>query len=294
MPPTRKGLLFHAGGVIIFLALGAWGIWHAAHVRVGAEFVLYFIPIALALFFVPFLAYRMYAMQTAMFILDRDSIRLLWGFRTETIAMDHVLSIVPASSRRDEIPLPLIRLPGAVLGRRKLPNGKYVEYFATTTNPLFYIDTVENTFAISPSDPDEFIRTYQMLTELGSLEPPKQQTVRPSFLVTRIWNTVPARVLILSSFLIGFALFVWVALTIPSRVQISLGFRSTGEPRAPIPGIRLMLFPLLNGFTFFVNLLIGAFLFREEEDRFFAYLLWGTSLVIGFLFLVALAFILRG
>ena len=129
---------------------------------------------------------------------------------------------------------------------------------------------------------------------MGSLAPPNEQSILPTFLLARVWQTIPARALILSGFVPGFTLFVWVTFAASSRVEISLGFRSTGEPRNPIPSIRLMLLPVLNGFTYVINLLSGIFIFRKEENRLFAYLLWGASGVVALLFLLSMVYILRG
>ncbi len=292
-PPLRTGMLAHAAGIAGFVVLGGWGLWHIAHVQISPEFIFFFTPVALALFFIPLLGYRMYAMKNASYILDRDSIRLNWGFRQEIIAMNEVNWIQQVSPGKDKIPLPLLRFPGAILGHKHLANDKTLEFFATQTDPLFLIDTPKTTFAISPGNPEAFTNAYRALIELGSLEPPRQQSVLPAFLFARIWQKRPARYLILVSFVLGLALFVWAAFAITTRSRISLGFRSTGGLRSPIPAIRLMLLPLLNGFTFFINFLAGAFFFREEKNRFFAYLLWGSSAVTALLYLIAMGLILH-
>ena len=293
-PPLRNGTIVHVIAIAAFAAIGAWGLWHASRVHIGPEFIFYFAPTALAVFVIPLLAYRIYALQNAEYRMDRDSIQLQWGFRLEIIPMNSVEWIRPESNLEMTLPKPTLRFPGAVLGRKKLPSGKIIIFLATHSHDLILIKTPEKIYAVSPSEPNGFISAFQSLIEMGSLAPPNEQSILPTFLLARVWQTIPARALILSGFVLGFALFVWVTFAASSRAQISLGFLNTGEPRSPIPSIRLMLLPVLNGFTYVINLLSGIFIFRKEENQPYAYLLWGASGIVALLFLLSMVYILRG
>ncbi len=272
---------------------GAWGLWQAVHADIGLTFLLYLSPFLISLPLVPFMIYRLYNLENASYALERDSLRLRWGLRLETIPMIDVQWIRPASDLQRSLRLPALRGPGAVLGTRRLPGGTTaVEFMAAQSRNLLVVATTGHFFAISPENTDEFLQAYQHLTELGSLLPPAPQSVHPTILVTRLWQNRPARYLIPSGGLLALGVLIWASLVIPSLDQVNLGFTPSGAPRPPIPSIRLMLLPILNGFTYLVNLFVGLAFFRRPETQPLAYLLWGTSIVVSIFFLAAVYFIL--
>jgi hypothetical protein len=179
------------------------------------------------------------------------------------------------------------------LGTRRLPGGDTeIEFLASQTNTLLVIATARKLYAISPANQNDFLQAYQDLTELGSLAPPDAQSVYPTVLITRLWNTRLARYLLLAATLLSLIVFIWVSVTIPNFERIPLGFLPDGSPGNTVPSIRLMLLPVFNTIIFLVNLFLGIALFRREETQPLAYLLWMTSVVTSLLFLAAVYFIL--
>ncbi len=85
---------------------------------------------------------------------------------------------------------------------------------------------------------------------------------------------------------------VWTSLAVSVRPQIRMGFDLNGQPRDVVPGVRLMLLPVLSAMVFLVDLLLGLFFFREEENRLLAYLLWAGGVLAPFLFLIGVFYIL--
>ena len=154
------------------------------------------------------------------------------------------------------------------------------------------IATTERFFAISPANADKFLLVYQHFTEMGSLLPPPASSVHPTILVARLWRTRPARNLVLLGGLLSLSLLIWVSFSISNIEYVSLGFTPTGEARTPIPSVRLVLLPVLNYFTYLINLLLGLVFFRRAETQHLAYLLWSTSILVSIIFLVAVYFIL--
>jgi hypothetical protein len=292
--PTRQArIVFHLIAIAALTLGGAWGLWQAVHSSVGPTFLLFLLPFLVALPLVPFLIYRLNNLENASYTLERDSLRLRWGLRIEAIPMILVQWIRPASDLQGSLRLPRLRWPGAVLGTRQLSGGKtMIEYFASQSRDLLVIATPGRLFAISPANPNDFLRAYQHFTELGSLLPPAPQSVHPTILVTRLWQARPARYLILTGAALSLGLLVWTSLAIPGREQVSLGFLPNGAARSPIPSIRLMLLPILNSFAYLVNLFSGLVFFRRAEARPLAYLLWSASIFVSILFLSVVYFIL--
>jgi len=291
-PSHRFGLIFHALAMLALGVGGAWGLYKATRAEVGPTFLLFLLLTLLAFSLVPLLAYRAYALWKASYTLERDGIRLRWGLREEVIPMDVVRWVRPADEIGYLLSFPRVRWPGAVLGIRRLPDGSQVEFMAAQTRPLVLIAAFGRVFAISPADPDRFLRTYQRLNELGSLTPLPSRSLYPAFLLARVWANKLARYLILVGLILSLLLLVVVSLLVPSRPVISLGFNPDGTPTVPIPSIRMLLLPFLNTFFYLADLLGGLFFYRREGGQDLAFLLWGSGVLTALFFLGALIFIL--
>jgi hypothetical protein len=262
-PDRRLGVIFHFSAISGLIIISGWGIWNAARSSLGLVFLLYLIPSLVSFVLIPLLAYRWYSLMGAYYQLDRDGMRLRWGLRIEDIPMDAVTWISLSTALKRELPMPWLRWPGAVLGTRHTSDGERVEFLSSRSNQLVVIATRTQLFTISPGEPETFMQTFQRLMELGSLSPITAQSLHPTFLLARIWRMRSARLLILAGLLLNIILVVWVSLVIPSRSTILFGFATSGDP---VPAVRLLLIPLISGFFFLVDLLLGIFFFRRDAD----------------------------
>ena len=292
-PDRRMGLIFHIAGSLLFTLASLFGLWQASQASIGLMFMLYLLPALASVIIVPILAYRVYALQSAVYILQREGIRVRWGLRSEDIPMDDVLWVHPAAELSAPLPLPALRWPGAVLGKRHLAGGGEVEFLAGNFRDMLYIATPGGGMVISPVAPDRFLETFQRFTEMGSLTPLPARSVYPAFLLARVWSAKLARGLLLTCVLLGLALLVWVSLSIQGRSQLHLGFRPDGSPGDLVPAVRLMLLPILNSFFFLVALFLGMLFFRRDDSRPLAYILWLGSALTNLLFLMAVFYILK-
>jgi hypothetical protein len=291
-PVRRAGAIFQAGILMVFIFAGVAGFWVAFQVSIGPAFLLSLLPVMAAFVIVPVLAYRFYALRQAAYTLEREGIRLRWGLRVEEIPIASVLWVNLAAELTAPLPLPRLHWPGAVLGRRHLPGVGDIEFMASSTRNLVVIATPGKYYAVSPEAPETFVLAYQRCIEMGSLFPLAARSVYPTFLVSRVWQSVPARTLLLSGALLSLALLIWVSLAIPGRAQVILGFRPDGLSGDAVPAVRLLLLPILNTFFFLSDLFLGLFYFRQEESQPIAYLLWGAGALTPLLFLIAAWFIL--
>jgi hypothetical protein len=292
-PDRRMGLIFNLAGILLFALASMFGLWQVSQASIGVMFMLYLLPIVAAVVIVPVLAYRVYALQTAVYTLQRDGVRVRWGLRVEDIPMDEVLWVHPVSGLSAPLPLPALRMPGSILGKRHLPGGGEVEYLAGNLRDMLYIATPRGGIVISPAESERFMETFQRFTEMGSLTPLAARSVYPAFLLARVWSARPARFLLLGCVLLGLALLVWVSLAIQGRGELHLGFQPDGSPGDIVPAVRLMLLPILNSSFFLVTLFLGMFFFRHEESRPMAYIIWLSSAVTNLLFLLAVFFVLK-
>jgi hypothetical protein len=254
---------------------------------------LYVLPFILAVFWIPWLVYRLNTLQNASYVLQRDQLQMHWGLRTEIIPMNSILWVHPATDLEIPLRYPWLGWPGAILGARILSDGRRVEFLASQRRGLLLVACPSQIFAISPDNLNAFLQAYQRLSELGSLSVSQPVSIYPTFLLARIWAARSARTLLIVGFILSTGLLIWGGLTAAKLDQVSLGFQPNGEPRLPIPGIRLMLLPVLNLVFTFANTFLGAFFYRREENRPLAYLLWFTMVLVAVLFGVAIYIILK-
>ena len=317
-PPSRTtGLIFHAVVLGILLTVVVGGFLLATRAVVSLVFLVFLFPVLVALSLIPVFLFRAYSLYRGKYVLDRDGLTLHWGLRDEDIPMNAVMWVYPARDWEYPLPRPWIYWPGSIVGTRRLPNRALVEYMAGDTRNLVLVATAGRIFAISPNNPVEFMRTYQSLAELGSLAPlPARSTYAASFL-TRVWDARAARFLLIAGAVLAVVLLAFVGVSLPFRNTISLGFQPDGSPRDLVPSVQLIMLPVLNLSIYMADLLAGLFFFRQGENKAterpmpvatsgvsdiglianigtqMAYLLWGSAVITGLLFLGALFFIIR-
>jgi hypothetical protein len=292
-PPRRLGVVLHAAAVLVLGGAAAVGLYLAAQIGVGLTFLLLLMPVLAALVLAPPLLYRLIALQRATYVLRRDGILLSWGLRREEIPMDQVQWVGPPEALGSTVPFALGGWPGAVLTTRRLEDDRPLEYLASQRHGLLLISTPKRVFAISPADPTGFQRAYQRLAEFGTLSPIPARSVFPAVLISRSWADRPARVMLLVSTLLSAALVIWGLWLAQAYPQLPLRLAADGSAAELVPGVRILLLPVVNTFFYMVDLLSGLFFYRRAETRSLSYLMWGASILTAAFFLAAVGFLLR-
>jgi hypothetical protein len=291
-PPAKQlGLTVHGAIILLLASASIWGFANLTNAQVGPAFVSYLLVGLIAFAPIPFLGYRAYALLKADYYIDRDSLAILWGLRIEDIPLTDIEWVRPASDLTHPLSLPPLRMPGAVLGRRRHPDLGAVEFIASGVKNLILIATPRHVFAISPRDAASLVRTFARATELGSLTPTGAKSVYPSFVITEAWETPLARFLWISGLLLNLGLVAWVGILIPSLSQIPLGLDPSGIPSETVPSVRLILLPLISALMFVIGLLAGLYFYRWEKERPLAFIIWISSALCALLFLMAVLFI---
>lgn len=292
-PPQRqRGLALQTSLLLGLSAVTAIAIWRASLSAIGLTLVVYIIIAALAFLPLPFLAYWLYALTRANYRLDRDQLILSWGLRLEQIPISDIEWVRPASTMGKSFPLPLLALPGSVLGIRRHAELGTIEFLASEVKSLLLVATAKKVFAISPEDPAGFMESIQHAIEMGSLTPASPQSLYPSFVVVQAWESPLARYLWLAGIFLNLGLLVWVSLMIPGLRQVPLGFLPSGGPSPAVPGVGLILLPALSIGLFIFGWVAGLFFYRSRERRILAEIVWGGGVLCAFLFLLAVMFVI--
>lgn len=291
-PPARRfGLLVHTLIIAVLAAVSIFGFANLPVSRVGPQFVLNLLLGLLATAPIPFFAYRAYALLRADYYIDRDSLAMLWGLRVEDIPLTDIEWVRPASDLSHPLLLPRLRLPGAILGTRRHPDLGLVEFIASSSRNMILIATSKRVFAISPQNAAGLVHTFARATEMGSLMPTEAKSVYPSFILTQAWENPTARFLWISGVLLNLGLIIWVGILIPSLSQIPFGFDPFGAPTETAASTQLILLPLVSALLFIIGLSSGLSFYRWDRQRPLAFIVWASSTLCAFLFLMAVFFL---
>jgi hypothetical protein len=291
-PPRQRGLLLHGFMILILLSLLAFALWELFQATVGPSFTVYIVVALGAFISLPFLGYRAFALWKANYTLDRDNLRLEWGLRGEDIPVSDVEWVRSSRDLATPLLLPRVRMPGAVLGSRRHPDLGDVEFLASDSGRLLLIATARQVYAISPADAAGFVSSFQHAIEQGSLVPGTGHSQYPTFVLSLAWDNMLARYLWLTGLFLNIGLLAWVTVLIPSLETVALGFTSTGVPLV-VPGIQLIILPILSVLLYVTGFIAGLYFFRWEEYRILAFILWGTGAFSSLLFLISVLILLN-
>ncbi len=291
-PPRQRGVTLLTGLILALSAIMAVAIWRASISAVNLTLVLFALVASLAFFPIPFLAYWLYALTRASYSLDRDKLTLSWGLRVEQIPVSDVEWVRPVSGLSSGLPLPVVRLPGAILGTRRHPDLGAVEFIASEVSSLLLVATARKVIAISPQDTAGFMENMQHTIEMGSLTPAAAQSVYVSFVVVQAWQSLLARYLWLAGIFLNAGLLVWVGLMVPALRRAPLGFLPSGAPRSTVPGVGLILLPILSVLSFAAGWVAGLFFYRRKDQQALAQVVWASGVFSSLLFLIAVMFAL--
>jgi hypothetical protein len=286
-PPRQRGLVIHIVLTIVLGSLSALALWLTFQTPVGMLFTFYILLFFTTAIPAPILAYRAYALARANYLLDRNSLRIMWGLRVEDIPVTDVEWVRPVAGLLAPISLPWFRLPGGILGVTRQPDVGRVEFLASEAGTLLLVATARQIFAISPGNPAAFAAAFQKTVEMGSLQPAQGRSQYPSFVIVRAWDSSLVRFMWLAGIFLNIGLLVWVSTLIPTVRQVPLGFAPNGLPLEPVATAQLILLPFLSAIIFIVSWLAGLFFYRKPEQQVLALSVWAASALTALLFLVA-------
>jgi hypothetical protein len=291
-PPKRRGLIIHGILILALAIIAVISFINLTRADVGPVFLISLLVALVSFTPIPFLVYRAYSLFNADYHLDRDSLAIKWGLRVEDIPLSDIEFIRSSDDLTTPLPLPTLRIPGGLLGMRRHADLGAVEFLASDSKKLLLVATAKRVFIISPENPAGLTQTFARATEMGSLTPAESKSVYPSFVVTQAWESGLARYLWLTTLFLNLGLFIWASLIIPSTPTVALGPQFVGSALETVPSSQLIIFPVASLLLSVAGWIAGLYFYRWEKERVLAFIVWGSSMLMSLLFLLAVLFII--
>ena len=280
LPSKRKGFLFIISTSVFLVIVSIFLLVQANQAQVQSTSLLLRGAVLISSGLLIWLLYQAFVLMTMKYTLLREKLVLRWGFRREEIPANLIEWVKPASQLNDSLQVPLMHIPGLIANHQRMYGVNAIDYAATEIENLVLVATPTQVYVISPIEINAFLDQFHRINELGSLEQISAQSVRFSTFWARIWQDRIARLLILVSFFLVLALFVFVLTASLGRTSI------LWEGGENVPAGRLFLLPILNIILWFVTIVVGSYFFlRKNVPVLTVYTLWAfsslTSLLMG-------------
>jgi Bacterial PH domain len=287
-PVWKNGLILHCILAGLLAGGGGFLIWLAFQQRIGGLVILCLFGALLLLALLPFIIYRAYGLFHASYVIEREGLSVRWGLRREDIPLTEIEWVRPAGELVVPLRLPSFSMPGAYLGESHHSDLGRVEFIASDLNSLVIVETSNQVLALSPEDPEDFVRTFQRTLEMGSITPISAFSSQPAEFIQNVFSYRLARISLITGLLLTLALAVVTSLLIPDKQIVSMGVTAQGLPLEPVPSNRLLLLPILGSLSLVLDIIVGLYFFRKEEQRTVSYFLWIAGMVTPLLLMVAL------
>ncbi len=220
------------------------------------------------------LLYRLWALHSLDYWVERDAIHLHWNGEEAIIPLGDVREIRPA---RETFHPVWWRWPQQWIG---VDSGKNVLSYASQPpeNGLAIV-TDQDTYLISPDDPQAFISAYQERRDFGPARQLKQVIYLSGWRQHWLLTDRLAQVLMIGGLLLGLFVLAYTIWRYPQLPEtIAIHFNASGDPDLLSPRRSIFLPTTIALLIGFLNAAIGFALY--EYQRFFSYILWSVSIIL--------------
>ena len=285
-PARKRGVIFHAGFLLLSISASGGFLMLAMAQETRGFFILYLVGCIIAFLSVPLVAYRLFSLLRAKYVIDRDGLHIQWGLRTEDIPMVEIEWLRTADEMPYDIPMPPFSILGAIIGVQQSNDLGKLEFVASDSSKLILVASRDKVLVISPGDMEGFLYAFRRYSELGSIAPIQPRSSNVELVITSMLRDKYARNFILAGLILSIGLLVIVSFVVPSRDTIAMNFNTASGVREEAPSEQLLLLPLAALFMLAADVSLGSYLYRKEGYRFAAYLSFASSLIIPTSFLL--------
>lgn len=232
------------------------------------------------------LAYRTWGAWNLEYWINRDALRIRWADTVETIPLAAIRAVHTggeASQGRNwrAWPGPHVR------SSTDRPDLRMVHYATRPPAECLWVETETAVFAISPRHPRRFIQALEEYRRLGPAHQLAPGRTRLWPVPAHLWRQPGVRPLLLSGLVGGLVLLGVFMVSYPALPERML-FRAAGDTMDVVrPKSSLLVLPAMGWLAYLVNGLFGLWM-ALRGHWVGAYMLWGGTLVVQLMALVAL------
>jgi hypothetical protein len=232
------------------------------------------------------LAYRTWGSFNLCYRLDRDALHIYWAATHQIVPLHAVRRVIRSGNEVGgwnplHWPAPFVRIGKGQRSRR-------LERFATRSLPqCLLLETDEAIFALSPVSGDVFLEALETYNQLGPIQPLAMERRRPLLGAEHVFDGASLWLAVLSvlGLLLLFGMLMIQYPALPERLVFH--YNSEGIPDSIRAKSSLFMLPIIGLLAFLINGAGGIWM-AYRQQRLGAYLLWGGTLTVQLLVLLAL------
>jgi len=293
VPPRRLGLLVGGLLVLVTVLLDIFWVWQVLDWPLTFLTFIQSVLVLLSLPWLGLLGYWLYGLITLRYHLDRNRLFIRWGAMWRVIPLLDIERVEIGAQVASRLGYRGLRWPGYWLGRGEVL-GVGATLFCATLPAARHLLLVTPglAYAISPPDPEAFIRQLERRRDMGPTQPVEQSSHQPAFVGWAFCADRMARALLVSGGLTAAALFgrlCWRYRALPER--LALHFDAQGQIDRMGQRSELFVLPVIGLIVLATNVVLGFLLYRRE--RVGSYLIWGSVVAVHVLLWLALGQLTR-
>lgn len=292
MPIKKRGIIIHSVFIIFGISMIYYFIFQLINNSIGPKFVVLLLLLVIVILLLLFLTYRLISLIQAEYLVSREGIFLKWGYREQLISMNDVLWIRLSEDVSTPIQFPIISWMGVSQGFSVHEELGKLEFMFSDLENIVLVGTKEIVYVISPENRNMFLLQFQRALEFGTLVNAKSIAIFPNFLLIEIWKLPAARYFLLPAIIFSISLLILTGFAIPNVSQVSLGYSTAGFPLNSVPSVQLVILPIINIILLIFTIWISTYIYQRWEKHPVISLIFASSSITSFIFLMATIIIL--
>lgn len=245
------------------------------------------------LFLVVLMAWRTLCCWRLRYHLTRDSLTIHWGYRKTVVPLSEVRDVISSEGKP-------ISWAGGIhwyayhVAQAQVTKLGPVQFYATHLSPknLVYVLTRRGHYGISLDNPGRFLRSLETCRGLGALSTEQFRIEESPLVQLPLWRDPWVLTMFSVALLVNVALFAFLSQRFPSAASLlSLHFAPSGQVDRIGDKLEIFKLPVMAMAVLGANGLVGLLLHLKE--RYLAVLTLAVALMVGILFWVAAAQIIR-
>jgi hypothetical protein len=273
---------------LVTLLLDAFWVWQVINWPITFLTFVQSLLVLLSLLWLGLLGYWLYGLFTLRYHLDRNRLFIRWGVTWQTVPLPEIEQVEIGPRLASPLRYRGAWWPGYWAGHGETVDVGLTLFYATTpTTRQVLLVTPTLAYAISPPDPEAFVREFERRRSMGPTQWVEQSSHQSAFTRWAFWSDRAAQGLLALAGLTATALFgrlCWRYPSLPERLALHLDAR--GQIDRIGQRSELFALPVIGLLVLAVNLILGFLLYRRE--RVGAYLIWGSVAAVHVLLWLAL------